>query len=234
MARRRCHDRAVGRIDVLVNDAAMMTFKPVLELDVSDFDRALAVNLRSVFLFWKFAGAGTCRLDRPLWTSVRFTAHETTPRVAPIRRVQGRNGSVHAVAGDRVGAAKSRRLCCPRRGRYADAVEQPDGEGRPREREGRGGRAGRHRRGHCVSCVRRSEVRQRHDVVAAVRLDVLGPPRTEGTCLNAADNARASHAAHGSCSPPASRTAIRRSAARRAQTRVDEMEKCGHYDALAG
>ena len=45
-----------GRIDVLVNDAAMMTFKPVLELDVSDFDRVLAVNLRSVFLFCKYAG----------------------------------------------------------------------------------------------------------------------------------------------------------------------------------
>src|SRR5436190_770406 len=42
---------AFGRIDVLVNDAAMMTFKPVLELEDEQFDRVLAVNLRSVFLF---------------------------------------------------------------------------------------------------------------------------------------------------------------------------------------
>jgi len=43
------------RIDVVVNDAAMMTFKPVLELPDDDFDRVLEVNLRSVFLFCKYA-----------------------------------------------------------------------------------------------------------------------------------------------------------------------------------
>src|SRR2546423_11763505 len=37
------------KIDVIVNDAAMMTFQPIVELDDEDWDRVLAVNLRSVF-----------------------------------------------------------------------------------------------------------------------------------------------------------------------------------------
>ena len=44
-----------GRIDVVVNDAAMMTFKPIVDLPEEDFDKVLAVNLRSVFLFCKYA-----------------------------------------------------------------------------------------------------------------------------------------------------------------------------------
>jgi NAD(P)-dependent dehydrogenase (short-subunit alcohol dehydrogenase family) len=38
--------RTWGRIDVLVNDAAMMTFKPVVELSEREWDKVLAVNLR--------------------------------------------------------------------------------------------------------------------------------------------------------------------------------------------
>src|SRR6188472_3428816 len=38
------------KIDVVVNDAAMMTFKPVIELSAEDWDKVLSVNLRSVFL----------------------------------------------------------------------------------------------------------------------------------------------------------------------------------------
>src|SRR2546423_8545290 len=38
-----------SRIDVLVNNAAMMTFKPVVELTMEEWDKVLAVNLRSVF-----------------------------------------------------------------------------------------------------------------------------------------------------------------------------------------
>jgi NAD(P)-dependent dehydrogenase (short-subunit alcohol dehydrogenase family) len=44
-----------GRIDILVNNAAMMTFKPVVELSEEDWDRVLAVNLKSVFMFCKYA-----------------------------------------------------------------------------------------------------------------------------------------------------------------------------------
>lgn len=44
-----------GRIDVLVNDAAMMTFKDVVDLSLGDWDKVLAVNMRSVFLFCHYA-----------------------------------------------------------------------------------------------------------------------------------------------------------------------------------
>ena len=36
-----------GRIDVLVNDAAVMTFTPILDLPDEEWDRVIAVNLRS-------------------------------------------------------------------------------------------------------------------------------------------------------------------------------------------
>jgi NAD(P)-dependent dehydrogenase (short-subunit alcohol dehydrogenase family) len=44
-----------GKIDVIVNDAAMMTFEPIVDLPDDDFDKVLNVNLRSVFLFCKYS-----------------------------------------------------------------------------------------------------------------------------------------------------------------------------------
>lgn len=44
-----------GKIDVLVNNAAMMTFLPVVDLPESDWDKVLAVNLKSVFMFCKYS-----------------------------------------------------------------------------------------------------------------------------------------------------------------------------------
>jgi len=71
-----------GRIDILVNDAAMMTFKPLVDLEEAEFDRVLAVNLRSVFLFCKYAAP-----HMPPGSAVvnvsSVHAHETTPNVAP-------------------------------------------------------------------------------------------------------------------------------------------------------
>ncbi len=43
-----------GQIDVLVNNAAMMTFTPIVDLELADWDRLMQVNLRSVFLFCKY------------------------------------------------------------------------------------------------------------------------------------------------------------------------------------
>src|SRR6185437_5760373 len=43
-----------GKIDVLVNNVAMMTFQRVTELSERDWDRVLAVNLKSVFMFCKY------------------------------------------------------------------------------------------------------------------------------------------------------------------------------------
>ncbi|QKG54002.1 SDR family NAD(P)-dependent oxidoreductase [Hymenobacter sp. BRD67] len=37
------------RIDILINDAAMMTYTPILELDPADWDQVMSVNLRALF-----------------------------------------------------------------------------------------------------------------------------------------------------------------------------------------
>lgn len=43
------------KVDVLVINAAIMTFNPVVDLNEDDWDRVLAVNLKSAFLFSKYA-----------------------------------------------------------------------------------------------------------------------------------------------------------------------------------
>jgi glucose 1-dehydrogenase len=77
-----------ARIDVVVNDAAMMTFKPVVELPDEDFDKVLNVNLRSVFLFCKYSvphmpkGSAIVNIS-----SVH--AYETTKNVVPYATSKG-------------------------------------------------------------------------------------------------------------------------------------------------
>ncbi len=87
---RRAVDRAVGwhgRLDVVVNDAGMMTFDPVVRLSEDDWDRVLRVNLRSVFLFSKHAlphmrGGAIVNVS-----SVH--AHETTANVSAYAASKG-------------------------------------------------------------------------------------------------------------------------------------------------
>jgi glucose 1-dehydrogenase len=77
-----------GKIDVVVNDAAMMTFKPIADLPDEDWDRVLGVNLRSVFLFCKYSlphmpkGGAFVNIS-----SVH--AHETTKNVVPYASSKG-------------------------------------------------------------------------------------------------------------------------------------------------
>lgn len=76
-----------GGIDVLVNDMAMMTFTPIVDLPDGDWDRAQAVNMRSVFLFCKYAlphmqGGAIVNVG-----SVH--AHETTANVVPYASSKG-------------------------------------------------------------------------------------------------------------------------------------------------
>ena len=77
-----------AKIDVVVNDAAMMTFQPIVDLPDDDFDKVLNVNLRSVFLFCKYSvphmpqGGAIVNLS-----SVH--AHETTKNVAPYASSKG-------------------------------------------------------------------------------------------------------------------------------------------------
>lgn len=79
---------AWGRVDVLVNDAAMMTFRPILELPDADFDRVLDVNLRSVFLFCKYAVPHMPRGGAIVNIS-SVHAHETTQNVVPYAASKG-------------------------------------------------------------------------------------------------------------------------------------------------
>jgi glucose 1-dehydrogenase len=84
-------DAAVAQwhqIDIVVNDAAMMTFKPIVELPDEDWDKVLNVNLRSVFLFCKYSvphmpeGGAIVNIS-----SVH--AHQTTKYVAPYAASKG-------------------------------------------------------------------------------------------------------------------------------------------------
>ncbi len=77
-----------GRIDVIVNDAAMMTFTPVLELAEDDWDRVMAVNLRSVFLFCKY-GVPHMRAGGSIVNISSVHAHETTKNVVPYASSKG-------------------------------------------------------------------------------------------------------------------------------------------------
>ena len=77
-----------GRIDVVVNDAAVMTFLPIVELPDEEWDTVLGVNLRSVFLFCKYSvphmppGSAIVNIS-----SVH--AHETTRNVVPYAASKG-------------------------------------------------------------------------------------------------------------------------------------------------
>jgi glucose 1-dehydrogenase len=76
------------KIDVVVNDAAMMTFQPIVELPDEDWDKVLNVNLRAVFLFCKYSvphmGQGGAIVNI---SSVH--AHETTKNVVPYATSKG-------------------------------------------------------------------------------------------------------------------------------------------------
>lgn len=49
--------RELGRIDILVNNAAMYVTKPIEDFSISDFDRILSVNVRAIFAATKAAAA---------------------------------------------------------------------------------------------------------------------------------------------------------------------------------
>jgi len=76
------------KVDVMVNDAAMMTFKPIVDLPDEDWDKVLNVNIRSVFLFCKYSvphmGSGSAIVNI---SSVH--AHETTKNVVPYASSKG-------------------------------------------------------------------------------------------------------------------------------------------------
>jgi glucose 1-dehydrogenase len=76
-----------NRIDVLVNNAAMMTFKKIVDISVEEWDRVMTVNLRSVFLFCKY-----CIPHMQSGSIVNISsvhAHATTANVVPYASSKG-------------------------------------------------------------------------------------------------------------------------------------------------
>jgi glucose 1-dehydrogenase len=76
-----------NKIDILVNNAAMMTFKKIIDLEESEWDKVQAVNLKAVFLFCKYViphmrGGAIVNVS-----SVH--AHETTANVIPYSASKG-------------------------------------------------------------------------------------------------------------------------------------------------
>jgi len=76
-----------GKLDILVNDAAMMTFKNVVDLPVSDWDKVIAVNLRSVFMFCHY---GLPHIKNGAIVNISSVhAHETEAGVSPYAASKG-------------------------------------------------------------------------------------------------------------------------------------------------
>jgi NAD(P)-dependent dehydrogenase (short-subunit alcohol dehydrogenase family) len=76
-----------GRIDVLVNNAAMMTFKKIVDLSIEEWDTVMSVNLRSVFLFCKLCIPHMSKGAIVNISSVH--AHATTENVVPYASSKG-------------------------------------------------------------------------------------------------------------------------------------------------
>ncbi len=99
-----------GKIDVVVNNAAMMTFLPVVDLPEDQWDKVLAVNLKSVFLFSKYAiphmPAGGAIVNT---SSVH--AHESEPGVGPYAASKGGMEALTRVLALECGQRKIRVNC---------------------------------------------------------------------------------------------------------------------------
>jgi NAD(P)-dependent dehydrogenase (short-subunit alcohol dehydrogenase family) len=77
-----------GSLDVIVNDAAMMTFQPIVDLAEADFLHVIATNLGSVFYFSKY-GAPHMPPGSAIVNISSVHAHETTANVVPYAASKG-------------------------------------------------------------------------------------------------------------------------------------------------
>jgi glucose 1-dehydrogenase len=85
-----CVDTALktwNRIDIMVNNAAMMTFTRIVDLSPDDWDKVLTVNLKSVFLFCKYT---IPHMQKGAIVNVSSVhAHESTANVIPYASSKG-------------------------------------------------------------------------------------------------------------------------------------------------
>ncbi len=77
-----------GEIGVIVNDAAMMTFTPIVDISEDDFWSVIKVNLGSVFYFSKY-GARQMPPGSAIVNLSSVHAHKTTPNVVPYASSKG-------------------------------------------------------------------------------------------------------------------------------------------------
>ncbi len=101
---------AWGKIDVLVNNAAMMTFLPVVQLEEKDWDKVMAVNIKSVFMFCKYAIPHMPEGSAIVNTS-SVHAHESEAGVAPYAASKGAMEAFARVLALELGQKKIRVNC---------------------------------------------------------------------------------------------------------------------------
>jgi NAD(P)-dependent dehydrogenase (short-subunit alcohol dehydrogenase family) len=77
-----------GRLDVLVSNAAIMTFAPVTKIPIEDWDRVMGVNLRATFLLCRY-GIPKMKPGGCLVATSSVHAHETTANNAPYAASKG-------------------------------------------------------------------------------------------------------------------------------------------------
>lgn len=77
-----------GGIDVVVNDAAMMTFTPIVDIAEADFFKVLTTNLGSVFFFAKY-GAPHMAQGSAFVNVSSVHAYATTQNVVPYASSKG-------------------------------------------------------------------------------------------------------------------------------------------------
>ena len=77
-----------GSLDVIVNDAAMMTFTPIVDLAEADYFHVITTNLGSVFFFSKY-GVPHMPPGSVIVNISSVHAHETTANVVPYAASKG-------------------------------------------------------------------------------------------------------------------------------------------------
>jgi len=99
-----------GRIDVVVNDAAMMTFQPIVDLPDEQWDKVLGVNLRAVFLYCKYS-VPHMKPGSAIVNVSSVHAHETTKNVVPYASSKGGMEAFTRGASEELAARKIRINC---------------------------------------------------------------------------------------------------------------------------